>query len=144
MAEYVELVRQGPRSLKHELSRLVGLVTVYGETMVHAACKECLNSGVVGVDNLELYLKRQHHPSELSLQPALIKYQNEKLNRVHPEVDLRKYDALYFEGEQILSAKSEDNQNGKQNTTGGASGAEAKASRPGHARGHGKDEGSGS
>lgn len=37
MAEYVELVRQGPRSLKNELSRLIALTTVYGEDMVLAA-----------------------------------------------------------------------------------------------------------
>lgn len=64
MAEYVELVRRGPRSLKYELSRLVALVTVYGEHMVLDACAECLGSGIVGVDNLELFLKRQHHPSK--------------------------------------------------------------------------------
>jgi hypothetical protein len=51
MAEYVELVRQGPRSLKYELSRLVALVTVYGEAIVLSACGECLGSGIVGVDN---------------------------------------------------------------------------------------------
>jgi transposase len=99
MAEYVELVRQGPISLKYELSRLVALVTVYSETMVLDACGECLQSGIVGVDNLELFLKRQHHPSKTILNPAPIKFESEKLNRVHPAVDLRKYDALYFEGE---------------------------------------------
>lgn len=97
MAEYVELVRLGPRSLKYELSRLVGLVTVYGQQMVIAACGECLDNGIVGVDNLELYLKRQHHPASTSLNPELINFANERLNRVHSEVDLRKYDALYFE-----------------------------------------------
>ena len=90
MAEYVELVRQGPRSLKYELSRLVALVTVYGEAMVLTACGECLGSGIVGVDNLELFLKRQHHPSSTNLNPAMIKFNSEKLNRVHPAVDLRR------------------------------------------------------
>ena len=94
MAEYVDLVRQGPRSLKYELSRLVALVTVYGEVMVLDACSECLGSGIVGVDNLELFLKRQHHPSNTNLMPSPIKFNSEKLNRVHPAVDLRKYDAL--------------------------------------------------
>ena len=107
MAEYVELVRRGPRSLKYELSRLVALVTVYGEQMVLDACAECLSSGIVGVDNLELFLKRSHHPSKTNLMPELIKFNNEKLNRVHPAVDLRKYDALYFEGENDTSASKE-------------------------------------
>ncbi|MBK9039174.1 MAG: hypothetical protein IPL83_08435 [Bdellovibrionales bacterium] len=104
MAEYVELVRQGPRSLKYELSRLVALVTVYGESMVLGACGECLGSGIIGVDNLELFLKRQHHPSNTNLNPEPIKFNSEKLNRVHPAVDLRRYDALYFEGENQVSA----------------------------------------
>lgn len=135
MAEYVEVVRQGPRSLKYELSRLIGLVTIYGEALVVSACKECLSSGVVGVDNLELYLKRSCHPSETRLQPALIKYQNEKLNRVHPEVDLQKYDALYFGGE-ISKAWEEKDGNTKR-----ARGAETQILEPGHGRGPGEHEG---
>jgi transposase len=99
MAEYVELVRQGPRSLKNELTKLIALTTVYGEEMVLTACAECLGAGLVGVDNVELYLKRRHHPSSTVMQLAPIHFESEKLNRVHPAVDLRKYDALLFEVE---------------------------------------------
>jgi len=145
MAEYVELVKQGPRSLKYELSRLVALVTVYGEAMVLRACSECLGHGIIGVDNLELYLKRQHHPSTTNLNPAPIKFESEKLNRVHPVVDLRRYDALYFEGENQNSA-SEVNKNGddEQTTSRGAIGAEVKVLESGPLRGSREDEGSGS
>lgn len=145
MAEYVELVRQGPRSLKYELSRLVALVTVYGEAMVLSACGECLGSGIVGVDNLELFLKRQHHPSNTNLNLAPIKFNIEKLNRVHPAVDLRRYDALYFEGENQLSASKGEEVNGdnEQTTDGGSVGVEAEALGSGDAPGSGKDEGSG-
>jgi transposase len=111
MAEYVELIRQGPRSLKYELSRLVGLVTIYGSDLVLHAVQECLGSGVVGVDSLELFLKRSHHPSKVALNPRPMTFDLEKLNRVHPEVDLRKYDALYFEVENQESA-SEEEKNG--------------------------------
>lgn len=144
MAEYVELVRQGPRSLKYELSRLVALVTVYGEAMVLGACGECLSSGIVGVDNLELYLKRQHHPSNTNLNPEPIKFNSEKLNRVHPAVDLRRYDALYFEGENQVSA-SEANKNGdnEQADSRGSVGTEAEILESGDLGGSGKDEGSG-
>lgn len=144
MAEYVELVRQGPRSLKYELSRLVALVTVYGEAMVLDACGECLGSGIVGVDNLELYLKRQHHPSNTNLNPAPIKFNSEKLNRVHPAVDLRRYDALYFEGGNQKSA-SEVIENGddEQATCRGAFGVEAEVLGSGDQRGSEKNEGSG-
>lgn len=128
MAEYVELVRQGPRSLKYELTRLVALVTVYGEAMVLDACAECLGSGIVGVDNLELFLKRQHHPSKTNLNPAPIKFASEKLNRVHPAVDLRRYDALYFEGNKNQSALKEDeNGNNESTITGRSIGTEVEA-----------------
>lgn len=142
MAEYVELVRRGPRSLKYELSRLVALVTVYGEQMVLDACAECLSSAIIGVDNLELFLKRQHHPSKTSLKPELIKFNNEKLNRVHPAVDLRRYDALYFEGENQKSAQKED-EYGDEVISGGLNGAKAQVLGTGDERGSCKDAGSG-
>lgn len=145
MAEYVELVRRGPRSLKYELSRLIALVTVYGEKMVLDACCECLGSGIVGVDNLELFLKRQHPPSRTHLNPELIKFNNEKLNRVHREVDLRKYDALYFEGEHHMSASKEEKTNGnnEQDFTRRALGAKAEILGSGINPGHGENEGPG-
>ena len=144
MAEYVEIVRQGPRSLKYELSRLVALVTVYGEAMVLGACGECLGSGIVGVDNLELYLKRQHHPSNTNLNPEPIKFNIEKLNRVHPAVDLRRYDALYFEGENQESA-SEASKNGddEQADSRGSVGPEAEILGSGDRGGSGENEGPG-
>ncbi len=147
MAEYVELVRQGPRSLKYELSRLVALTTIYGQKSVLEACGECLKSGIVGVDNLELYLKRVHHPSKTVLQQAPITFTTEKLNRVHPEVDLRKYDALYFEEEKCHASASErkedhgHNDSGEPNFAGGISGAEAQVLGAGLGRGFGEDEG---
>lgn len=142
MAEYVELVRQGPRSLKYEISRLVALVTVYGQELVVAASTECLRSGIVGVDNLELYLKRQHHPSVANLQPAPIQFNSEKLNRVHSAVDLRKYDALYFEGDKQLSA-SEDRLNGDddQKSTGGLKCPETQTLGAGDSAGLGENAG---
>jgi len=144
MAEYVELVRSGPRSLKYELSRLVALVTVYGEKLVLDACCECLGSGIVGVDNLELFLKRQHHPSKTNLNPEPIKFNSEKLNRVHPAVDLRKYDALYFEGEnQVSASKEEVNGNDERSVSCGAGESQTKILGPGDERGPGEDEGSG-
>lgn len=126
MVEYVELIKQGPRSLKYELTRLIGLVTVYGQQMVLSSCIECLNNGIIGVDNLELFLKRQHHPSKTNLNPQLINFNNEKLNRVHSEVDLRKYDALYFEGDKNQSASEviEDGNN-EQSITGRSNRSEA-------------------
>jgi len=142
MIEYVDLVRQGPRSLKYELSRLVGLVTIYGSEAVLDACQECLKNGIVGVDNLELFLKRCHHPSKTILNPAPITFATEKLNRVHPVVDLRKYDALYFEGEQnALSASKETNDGNDNHVGNGLGGAEAQVLGQTADRGHGANAG---
>lgn len=114
MSDYMELIRQGPRSLKNEMNRLVGLVTVYGDKFVSDACEECLRLGIIGVDNVELSLKGQHDPKALG--PTPIQFMNEKLNRVHPAVDLRIYDAIYFEGEQIKSASLGVESGNKYNT----------------------------
>jgi hypothetical protein len=144
MAEYVELIRRGPRSLKYELNRLVALVTIYGEQAVLEACGECLGLGIVGVDNLEMHLKRKHHPSNTKLQPEPIKFNTDKLNRVHPVVDLRKYDALLFEIENQRSA-SEGKQNGidEQESAGGAERIEAQVLGTSSDRGLGTNEATG-
>lgn len=144
MAEYVELIRQGPRSLKYELTRLVALVTVYGEPIVLESCNECLKSGIIGVDNLELFLKRRHHPANTNLNPAPIKFNIEKLNRVHPAIDLRKYDALYFEGDNNLSAlKEKINGNNEYVIEGGSFGSEVEILESSDTRRSQQDEGSG-
>ena len=153
MAEYVELVRQGPRSLKYELSRLVALTTIYGEPLVLDACRECLSSGIVGVDNVELYLKRQHLPAHTELSPKPMTFDSEKLNRVHRPVDLRKYDALLFEGDQSQRSASEVERNdgngndvkqpGESAVAGGSFGIEAPILESSNEHGPGHDEGAG-
>lgn len=144
MAEYVELVRQGPRSLKNELSRLIALTTVYGEEMVLSACAECLGAGIVGIDNVELYLKRKHHPGETALSLKPIQFESEKLNRVHPAVDLRKYDALLFEVEnQTLRASRDGEDRGDRDFSSGNDGTEAEVLGGCGSRGLARDEGCG-
>lgn len=143
MAEYVELVRQGPRSLKNELTRLIALTTVYGEEMVLAACAECLGAGLVGVDNVELYLKRRHHPSSTVMQLAPMQFESEKLNRVHREVDLRKYDALLFEVDnQVRVSQGNIDGNGRA-VSDGLYGAEVKVLGGSSERGFAEDARSG-
>lgn len=96
------------------------------------------------MDNLELFLKRQHHPSKTSLNPEPIKFNSEKLNRVHPAVDLRKYDALYFEGEnQVSASKEETNGNDEPSAASRPYGSEAKILGPSNERGPGENERSG-
>ena len=97
MAGYLDLIRSGHRSMRNEISKILALATIYGEKYVNLACEDLLKGGVIGVENLELALKTKHHPSEYELQPAPLQFQNSKLNRTVPTVDLRRYDALLFQ-----------------------------------------------
>jgi transposase len=91
--KYVDLIRSGSRSLKGEVSRLVALVTVYGEDAVNDACRELSKLSVTGIENLEIALKSKFLTSDLLL-PKPLNFQNARLNRVVPAVDLRRFDAL--------------------------------------------------
>ena len=96
MTGYLNLVRVGHRSMRNEVTRILALSTIYGEKNVNFACEALVARGIIGVESLELSLKSSHHPSEFELQPSPLQFQNAKLNRVVPTVDLRRYDALLF------------------------------------------------
>lgn len=96
MAEYLQLIRSGHRSMRNEVSKILALATIYGDKAVNSACQALFAGGVLGAENLELSLKSSYHPSECELQPSPLQFQNTKLNRVVPTVDLRRYDALLF------------------------------------------------
>jgi transposase len=134
MAGYLDLVRVGRRSMGNEVARILALATIYGEKNVNTACEALISRGIIGVESLELSLKNNHHPSECELQPSPLTFQNTKLNRVVPTVDLRRYDALLFGssgflGHELSSAETqpapnEDNTNDeKHNPRDGAKGA---------------------
>ena len=129
MAGYLDLVRSGHRSMRNEVSRILALATIYGEKNVNSACEELLKSSILGVENLELCLKSRYHPAEHELQPAPLQFQNTKLNRVVPTVDLRRFDALLFastpskdpmaaSGEINPASKTEENVNEKPDNNG--------------------------
>jgi hypothetical protein len=113
MKEYVDLLRSGHRSLRVELARILALATVYGDRLVHEACWSLLDAGIIGVEALELTLKRLHNPAQTELKPEPINFNNQKLNRTVPVVDLRQYDALLFEHNEP-SASAKEDQNGSQ------------------------------
>lgn len=92
MSDYLNLLKSGHRSIRSEVSRILALATIYGDAAVNTAAHDLLGCGVIGVDNLELALKSRHE----EIAPAPIQFQNSKLNRVVPTVDLRRYDALLF------------------------------------------------
>lgn len=117
MIDYIDLLRSGERSLRSELTRILALATVYGDERVHRAATDLLNRGIVGVASLEVTLKSQHHPSSSNLQPELIKFENEKLNRLVPPVDLRRYDPLLLESIQTTTrSESEESSSGDINS----------------------------
>ena len=107
MPEYLEIIRSGQKSLRNELGKLLALATVYGDQTVHTAVESCLKAGVVGVENLELTLRRMNPAATSNLAPEPIAFQNQKLNRVVPTVDLRQYDALLFDSNSNKSAKKD-------------------------------------
>ena len=116
MIDYIELLKAGERSLRSELARILALATVYGEDNVHKAAISLLERGIIGVASLEVTLKANHHPSTSDLQPEPIKFENERLNRVVPPVDLRRYDVLLLESIKQTSASENEIRNGNHNT----------------------------
>jgi len=144
LSEYLKLLRAGHRSIRSEVSRILALATVYGEPAVNDACTELIAMSMIGVDQLELILKNKFHPAHHPLAPKPITFQNPKLNRVVPTVDLRRFDALLFasaapvgeltsSGETLTSASekgsSHENENnpygGGDHGVGAASGTDA-------------------
>ena len=133
MGQYLKLIQVGSRSMRNEVSRILALATIYGEKHVNSACEALLQNGIIGVENLELSLKGRHHPSECELQPSPLQFQNSKLNRVVPTVDLRRYDALLFASaspeepmapsdENKPASKTEENANENPNDGSGVAG----------------------
>jgi transposase len=104
MSEYLNLLKSGTRSLRSELSKILALSTVYGSGAVHESIEGLLRDGIVGVSSLELELKRRFNPAQVELKPEPMQFNIEKLNRVVPVTDLRRYDALLFESKNNGSA----------------------------------------
>lgn len=95
MSRYLSLIESGSRSLRSELSQILALATVFGESQVNACAAELLEGGIVGVENLERLLKtKQLQLDTNELLPKPIQFQNQKLNRIVPSVDLSRYDML--------------------------------------------------
>lgn len=87
--QYYESLKVSSRSLRSEISRLLALSTVYGTSSLDQACLELLKEGIIGIDNLERYLRIEKVQTK---NPEPIKFNREKLNRVIPPVSLQSYD----------------------------------------------------
>ena len=74
-----------------EVNRLLALSTVYGADNLNVACFELLKDGIIGIDNLERYLRIENIQKK---NPNPMKFNKEKLNRIIPSTSLSSYDEL--------------------------------------------------
>lgn len=89
--QYYESLRASSRSLRMEVNRLLALSTVYGSENLNQACFELLKDGIIGIDNLERYLRVEKIQTK---GPVPMKFTKEKLNRFVPWVSLESYNEL--------------------------------------------------
>jgi transposase len=89
--QYYESLRASSRSLRMEVNRLLALSTVYGAESLNQACFELLKDGIIGIDNLERYLRVEKIQAK---GPVPMKFSKEKLNRFVPWVSLESYNEL--------------------------------------------------
>jgi len=110
LSEYLQNLQSSPRSLRHELGKLLALYTVYGAEQLNDVIAGCLRGGVIGVDNVEIILKNR---GVKKTQPAPLTFKDEKLSRRHPRADLRRYDAFLFESSITPDSEDDDSENDK-------------------------------
>lgn len=91
VSQYYESLRASSRSLRMEVNRLLALSTVYGSENLNAACFELLKDGIIGIDNLERFLRIENIQIK---NPNPMKFNKEKLNRIIPSASLSSYDEL--------------------------------------------------
>jgi len=94
LERYTGFLKAGERSLRFEVSKLLALYTVYGAKDLNGVVESFLKRGIIGADKIELALKNKNSTSS---KPEPLKFQNEKLARIPPRIDLRSYDELLFD-----------------------------------------------
>lgn len=103
--QYYDSLRASSRSLRMEVNRLLALSTVYGAENLNQACFELLKSGIIGIDNLERYLRVEKVQVK---NPEPIKFNREKLNRIVPWTSLQSYDEFLNKDQSIDKGDGED------------------------------------
>ena len=94
LKQYLKCLRHSHRSLKQEVSRLLALGTVYGETVLAEAVDALLKRGTIGTEQLELALSRREKSEREATRPAPMSLRDERLARIPSRIDLRQYDQL--------------------------------------------------
>lgn len=111
LKQYLKCLRHSHRSLRSEITTLLALGTVYGEKNLSNAVDALIKRGTIGVEQVELALKRREGAEKEATKPAPMRLQDERLARVPPRTDLRQYDQLCLQslersGESDEPAKS--------------------------------------
>ena len=101
---YLKCLRHSHRSLRQEISQLLALATIYGEETLSKTVESLLERGSIGIDQVELALKRQKSPGE-AIHPAPLNIQDQNLSRIPARTDLRNYDHLLFTSEETDEPK---------------------------------------
>jgi hypothetical protein len=60
--------------------------------------EELLKRGAIGIDQVEMALKRRDRDAE-TLRPKPMDFKNQRLTRIPPRIDLRKYDELILKSQ---------------------------------------------
>ena len=105
LATYLKVLSHNNRSLKQEVSRLLALGTIYGETQLATAVSEILKTGSVGVERIEMWLKNR---TDEPKKPAPLNFDSDRLARIPARVDLRRYDEMIFKTESGVSSAVAD------------------------------------
>lgn len=91
---YLEFLGAQTRSLRHELSHLMTLITIYGSEALEQTIGRALELGIVGSEHLERLLEQSENPAS---HPAPLKLSDPRLVIPPQTPDLRAYDRLLFE-----------------------------------------------
>lgn len=93
-SRYLELIGSGQRSLRHEVSELLFLATVYGKDLLEEAIAELVGQGIVGVAHIERILRLRHDAPKA---PPPLALPDGRLDFVPTAPQLETYDALLFD-----------------------------------------------
>jgi len=104
--QYYQSLYASSRSLRTEVNRLLALSTVYGVESLNQACMELLKDGIIGIDNLERYLRVE---KVQAINPEPIKFNSERLNRIVPPTNLQSYDDLLIKDKPVTEGEGDGN-----------------------------------
>lgn len=104
---YLEFLGAQTRSLRHELARLMTLITIYGSEALEQTIGRALELGIVGSEHLERLLEQSENPAS---HPAPLKLSDPRLVIPPQTPDLAAYDRLLFEalGQSEITGKEND------------------------------------